>query len=128
VTRAKKELLLISRLLNQMHTIANAKGIVRCKLKDAVKHGSFPFVEEMIRQSAMPRYRKILKVIGKEWLPNTRLKKRAYIIEGDDENFLLESESVATASEKEESLMELELYSLLSGESNIESASGLARN
>ena len=93
-----------------------APSKVSCSLRRAVEHGDFPWIQDLISQSCKPQYRKIIETLGKEWLSNTRLRKKAYIAKlSDEEAFLLESSSKASDTFTEQSVVEIDLHSLEDG-------------
>ena len=102
----------LSSSLSTIGFFNEASTRVSCSMRKAVEHGDFPWIQELIKQSCQPRYRKIIKILGKEWLSNTRLRRRVYIAKTrEDEVLLLESSSKASDVYSNSSVCEIELHS-----------------
>ena len=102
--RVRKQQVLIAGTFSDMYTIVNSGGIVRCSMKTAAQHGEFPLVKELLSMSCRPRFKKIVDTLGKEWLTNRRLKKRAYVVKSEADGDIL-IEGTSTASEADTASM-----------------------
>lgn len=85
--------------LNEVAFIVESDRVTVCPMGQAVEHGSFPQVEQMLKQRCRPKFRKVVEVLGKEWLSHKALRKRAYIAAKGDDRLLFEGESDVTVSE-----------------------------
>jgi hypothetical protein len=113
--RLAKQHELVEQALSTVAGVAAAGQVTACSLRGAGRLGDFPLVSELLAQRFRPRYRKIVEVLGSEWLDRAarRLRHRTFVVgpPGEPGAFLLEGSSLATDTAEEEEYLDTPLGS-----------------
>ena len=97
-TRFEKHVELLDQALVDTHMIDCSSEVIRCPQSAAVNHGDFPEIEEKLAMAKEPRYRNIVKTLGKRTYIDPALNHIIYICKnGDGTLAYFKSDSVASA-------------------------------
>ena len=87
---------IVTRALFLLDRISRATSIIPCTYRNAVRHGSFPHVQQLIDDSTMQRkYTRIVNTLGLKYcLKESKLRTKAFVVKTQSDDYLIDGETI----------------------------------